>query len=136
MTALTASTTRSRCPGWPRSTTTSTWTATTRPCRANGNRPELHGQIEPRAGNSPGPRLNRRTADYFDRDFAALFRLRVAAAFLAEAERSAAVRDADAAPPFLPPFLLEAWDSALPRPLPDFLPPPDSLLTVAQARDL
>lgn len=60
-------------------------------------------------------------------------RLRVAAPFFAEAERRAAVRDADAAPPFLPPLVLEAWLSFLPRPLPDFLPPPDSLLTVAQA---
>src|ERR1041384_6349375 len=37
-------------------------------------------------------------------------------------------------PPFLPPFLLDLWLSFLPRPLPDFLLPPDSLLTVAQAR--
>ena len=62
------------------------------------------------------------------------FRFLVAAAFLADAERSSAVRDADAAPPFLPPFLLDTLVSALPRPLPDLLPPPDSLLTVAQAR--
>src|SRR5262245_42469568 len=67
-------------------------------------------------------------------DAAMRLRARVRAAFFAEAERSAADRDADAAPPSLPPFLLEACDSALPRPLPDFLPPPDSLLTVAHAR--
>jgi hypothetical protein len=30
----------------------------------------------------------------------------------------------------------EAWDSDRPRPEPDFFPPPDSLLTVAQARRL
>jgi hypothetical protein len=65
---------------------------------------------------------------------AALVRLRVAAAVFAEAERSAAVRDDEAAPPFFPPFSLDAWDSGLPCPLPDFSPPPDSLLTVAQAR--
>src|ERR1700722_14843993 len=63
--------------------------------------------------------------------FAALFRLRVAAAFLAEAERSAAGRAAEADPP----FLLDTWVSGTSRPLPDLLPPPDSLLTVAQARD-
>src|SRR5205809_1153747 len=68
------------------------------------------------------------------RELAAAFRLRVAAAFFADAERSAAERLADAAPPFAPPFLLEACDSFLPRPPPDFLPPPDSLLTVAHAR--
>ncbi len=71
---------------------------------------------------------------YFDPAFAALFRFRVAAAFLAEADRSAAVRDDDVAPPFSPPLRLEACDSGLPCPLPDFSPPPDSLLTVAQAR--
>jgi len=37
-------------------------------------------------------------------------------------------------PPFRPPFRDEARDSFLPRPEPDFLPPPDSLLTVAYAR--
>jgi hypothetical protein len=39
-------------------------------------------------------------------------------------------------PPLRPPFLELAWLSFLPRPEPDFLPPPDSLLTVAQAREL
>src|SRR5204862_2174902 len=63
-------------------------------------------------------------------------RLRVAAAFLAEADRSAAERLADACPPLWPPFLLETLVSFLPRPEPDLLPPPDSLLTVAQARRL
>ena len=38
-------------------------------------------------------------------------RLRVAAAFLAAAERSAAGRLADAWPPSRPPFCDEAWDS-------------------------
>ena len=33
-----------------------------------------------------------------------------------------------------PPLRLDEWFSFLPRPLPDFLPPPVSLLTVAQAR--
>ena len=70
--------------------------------------------------------------------FAWSWRLRflVAAAFLAEAERLAEGRAAEAAPPFLPPFLLDACETALPRPLPDFLPPPVSLFTVAQARRL
>ena len=64
----------------------------------------------------------------------AFFRFRVAAAFLAEADRSAGERAAAAAPPILPPFSLETWVSGTPRPLPDLLPPPVSLLTVAQAR--
>jgi len=55
-------------------------------------------------------------------------------AFFAETERWAAVRDADALPPILPPFFAEAFVSGTPRPLPDLLPPPDSLLTVAHAR--
>lgn len=64
----------------------------------------------------------------------AAFRLRVAAAFFADADRSAALRDADAAPPVFPPFLAETCVSGTPRPLPDLFPPPDSLFTVAQAR--
>src|SRR6266511_4392829 len=56
-------------------------------------------------------------------------RLRVRAAFLAEAERAAADRDADALPPILPPLCAEACVSGTPRPLPDLLPPPVSLLT-------
>lgn len=60
-------------------------------------------------------------------------RLRVAAAFLAEAERAAAGRLADAWPPSRPPFCDEAWDSGWPRPEPLFFPPPLSLFTVAQA---
>jgi hypothetical protein len=60
-------------------------------------------------------------------------RLRLAAAFLAEAERFAAERLADARPPKRPPFRDEAWDSDLPRPEPLFLPPPLSLFTVAHA---
>ena len=62
------------------------------------------------------------------------FRFRVAAAFFAEAERSAFGRAAAAAPPSFPPRLAEAFVSGLPRPEPDLLPPPLSLLTVAQAR--
>ena len=60
--------------------------------------------------------------------------VREAAAFLADAERADAGREAEAAPPFLPPSSLETWVSGTPRPLPDLLPPPDSLFTVAQAR--
>jgi hypothetical protein len=61
------------------------------------------------------------------------WRLRVAAAFFADAERSAAERLADAWPPSRPPFRDEAWDSDFPRPDPLFFPPPLSLLTVAHA---
>ncbi len=46
--------------------------------------------------------------------FAVSLRFRVAAAFLADADRSSVVRDADAAPPFLPPFLLDTLVSGLP----------------------
>jgi hypothetical protein len=54
---------------------------------------------------------------------------------LAEAERSAAVREAAALPPFSPPLWAAGWPVDLPRPEPPaFLPPPSSLLTVAQAR--
>ncbi len=60
-------------------------------------------------------------------------RLRVAAALLAAAVRSAAGRLADAWPPSRPPFCDEAWDSGRPRPEPLFFPPPLSLFTVAQA---
>src|SRR5690606_30382459 len=61
-------------------------------------------------------------------------RLRVRAAFLADAERSAALRLAEARPPIRPPFFEDSLVSFLPRPEPDLLPPPDSLFTVAQAR--
>ncbi len=80
------------------------------------------------------PRPERR--DHFA--LAWLLRLRVAAAFFAEAERCSGDRAAEAAPPLLPPisppFLLETLVSGLPRPLPDLLPPPVSLFTVAHAR--
>ena len=61
----------------------------------------------------------------------AALRLRVAAAFFAEAERSAAEREADALPPAWPPLRDGAWFTAWPRPDPVFLPPPVSLFTVA-----
>lgn len=61
-------------------------------------------------------------------------RLRVAAAFLADALRSAAERLAEAWPPFSPPLWAAGCPVCLPRPEPPgFLPPPSSLLTVAQA---
>src|SRR5262249_4163511 len=67
-----------------------------------------------------------------------LLRARVAAALRAEADRSGARRAADAPPPLFPlrfpPFLLDVWVSAFPRPPPDLFPPPDSLFTVAHAR--
>src|SRR5437667_11957761 len=59
---------------------------------------------------------------------------RVLAAFFAEALRAAAGRDAEAAPPFRPPFLAGALLTALPLPAPLFLPPPVISLTVAHAR--
>lgn len=40
----------------------------------------------------------------------------------------------EAFPPLRPPFLAGALFSALPRPMPDFFPPPLDLLTVAHAR--
>ena len=61
-------------------------------------------------------------------------RFRVAAAFLAEAERAALGRRAAARPPFFPPFFDGARFSFLPRPEPLFLPPPVSSFTVAHAR--
>src|SRR6185503_7459992 len=73
----------------------------------------------------------------FDRasGFQCPLRLRVLAAFLAERERAAAGRLAEALPPSLPPLWAEGWLEVLPRPLPPgFLPPLSSLLTVAQAR--
>jgi hypothetical protein len=57
--------------------------------------------------------------------------LRVRAAFLAERERAAFERAAEARPPVRPPLREAAWLSFLPRPEPDFLPPLLSLLTVA-----
>jgi hypothetical protein len=71
-------------------------------------------------------------------DFALAFRLRVAADFFAERDRAAAGRLAEAlpprGPPILPPRFEETLVSGTPRPEPLLLPPPVSLLTVAQAR--
>jgi hypothetical protein len=65
----------------------------------------------------------------------AALRLRVAAAFLAAADRLAAGRAAEAAPPLRPPLCAAGWPVDLPRPDPPArFPPPSSLLTVAQAR--
>ena len=62
-------------------------------------------------------------------------RLRVAAAFLADAERAKAGREAELLPPSLPPLWAAGFPVDLPRPdPPGFLPPASSLLTVAQAR--
>ena len=58
-------------------------------------------------------------------------RFRVAAAFLPAALRFAVDW---LEPAFRPPFFDAERFSVLPRPEPDFFPPPDSLLTVAQAR--
>src|SRR5690606_10021430 len=60
--------------------------------------------------------------------------LRVRAALRADAARAAAGRLAAARPPILPPLRDAAWLVFLPRPEPLFLPPCDSLLTVAHAR--
>jgi len=71
-------------------------------------------------------------------DRTAALRLRVAAAFLAERDRAAAGRLAAAlpprGPPIRPPFFAATLVSLTPRPEPLLLPPPVSLLTVAQAR--
>jgi len=61
-------------------------------------------------------------------------RRRVEAAFRADAEREDFEREAEARPPFLPPFREELRFDFLPRPDPLFLPPPVSLFTVAHAR--
>ena len=61
-------------------------------------------------------------------------RRRVEAAFRADAEREDFEREAEARPPFFPPFREELRFDFLPRPEPLFLPPPVSLFTVAHAR--
>lgn len=76
--------------------------------------------------------------DRDDREREELFllalRRRVAAALRAAAERADFGRDAEALPPLRPPFRAGAFDVRLPRPEPLFLPPPDILFSVAQAR--
>jgi hypothetical protein len=62
------------------------------------------------------------------------FRRRVAAAFLADAERADFGREAEARPPFFAPLRAGARDVFFPRPEPLFFPPPDILFSVAQAR--
>jgi hypothetical protein len=62
------------------------------------------------------------------------FRLRVAAAFRADAERADLGRDAEARPPARPPFRAGPLFVFLPRPEPLFRPPPDILFSVAHAR--
>lgn len=62
------------------------------------------------------------------------FRLRVAAALRADAERAALLRLAAARPPFRPPFFVGALLVFRPRPEPDLRPPPDIAFSVAQAR--
>lgn len=66
--------------------------------------------------------------------FRARFRRRVAAAFRAEADFAALLREAEARPPFFPPFREEERVVGFPRPDPLFFPPPVSLFTVAHAR--
>jgi hypothetical protein len=72
---------------------------------------------------------------FVERLLAALFEVALlrAPVFFAEADRAAG-RLAAAAPPFAPPLFDEAVVVFRPRPDPLFLPPPLSLLTVAQAR--
>jgi hypothetical protein len=62
------------------------------------------------------------------------FRLRVAAALRADAERADLGRDADARPPARPPFRAGAVFVFFPRPEPLFRPPPDISFSVAHAR--
>jgi len=60
---------------------------------------------------------------------------RVFAAFFAEADRSADEREAEALPPFFPPFFEGPLFVFFPRPEPPgFLPPLDDAFTVAHAR--
>lgn len=66
--------------------------------------------------------------------FLPALRRRVAAAFRAEAERADFGREAEAFPPFRPPLRAGAVEVRFPRPDPLFLPPPDILFSVAQAR--
>jgi hypothetical protein len=77
-------------------------------------------------------------ADLRAPDLAGAFRLRVAVAFIAERDRAAAGRLAEALPPRGPPILPPRFEDTLvsgaPRPEPLLLPPPVSLLTVAHAR--
>jgi hypothetical protein len=61
-------------------------------------------------------------------------RLRVAAAFRADADRAALGRAADAWPPFFPPLRDALRFTGFPLPEPLFFPPPVSLFTVAHAR--
>src|SRR5437868_12664914 len=60
---------------------------------------------------------------FIHRDTYAARFLRVRAAFLADAERSAAGLRAAALPPRCPPLRAGEWSSGLPRPEPLFLPP-------------
>jgi hypothetical protein len=70
---------------------------------------------------------------FFDAALPALL-ARVLAAFFADADLAAADREAEAFPPFFPPFFAGALLVFLPRPDPLFFPPPLILFTVAQAR--
>jgi len=63
-----------------------------------------------------------------------VFRLRVAAALRAEADRADLGRDAEARPPARPPLRAGARLVRFPRPEPLLRPPPDILFSVAQAR--
>jgi hypothetical protein len=71
----------------------------------------------------------RQFADGGNPGTAQLRRARVLAAFFAEAERAPFGRAAAAAPPRRPPFRAGSLLTAWPRPEPDFLPPPVTLLT-------
>jgi hypothetical protein len=62
------------------------------------------------------------------------FRLRVAAALRADAERADLLRLAEARPPTRPPFFAGPLLVFRPRPEPDLRPPPDIAFSVAQAR--
>src|SRR3954453_10490304 len=89
-------------------------------------------------GGFPHPTVYRFRVVLRTADRLVTLRLRVAAAFFAERERAAAGRLAEAlpprGPPIRPPFFAETLVSGTPRPEPLLLPPPVSLLTVAQAR--
>src|SRR5690606_12472958 len=93
--------------------------------------PDLHPPILTRR-RRVGPDPAQIAVNDRRQDFAR--RLRVCAAFRAEACRSALGRAALFFPPMRPPFFAGEVSTFFPRPEPDFLPPPVILLTVAQAR--
>jgi hypothetical protein len=88
----------------------------------------------PGDGATPSDYLRRRELFRARLPLDPALRFRVAAAFLADAERADFGRRAEARPPARPPFLAGPLFVLRPRPDPDFLPPPDIAFSVAHAR--